>query len=179
MPETTEKKPDKKSRMAGIDVITSIVIMVVSVVIVIWSLNMPRTLGWAKAPGLVPILFAGTMFFMGLALFISAIKTKGIDSLARAISGLSLKALAGDIQTQRTFWIILFTAVYLLILTGRVPFEIAGGLFLFGTFAVFWRKGGWLKIVLVSLVVPLAFSALFRLLFKILLPGDSVFDWFF
>lgn len=179
MAETTEKKPDKKLRMAGIDIVSSIAVMAVSVAVVYWSLKMPRTLGWAKAPGLVPILFGGSMFLMGLGLFISAVKNRGFHVLKRAFSGPSFIAFVGHVETKRATWIILITAIYLLGLTGRVRFEIAGALFLFGTFAVFWRRGGWLRIILVSLLVPLAFSALFRLFFKVLLPGDSIFDWFF
>ena len=118
------------------------------------------------------------MFFMGLALLISAVKSKGIHALGRMLSGLSFSAFAADLEAKRAAGIILITAIYLLGLTGRVPFEIAGSLFLFGTFAVFWQRGGWLRIILVSLLVPLAFSAMFHMLFKVLVPGDSIFDWF-
>lgn len=177
MAESDDKKLEKKTRMAAIDIVTSLVIMAVSVVVIYWSLQMP----WerlARAPGLVPVLFSGTMFFMGLALMVSALRNRGLPTLSKAWSELSFKTFFGDLRTRRSIWIILLVAAYLLVFTGRVPFEIAGFLFLFGTFTVFWRKGGWIKITLVSVLVPLVFSALFRLLFKILLPGDSIFDWF-
>ena len=177
MAESDDKKLEKKTRMAAIDIVTSLVIMAVSVVVIYWSLQMPWE-RWARAPGLVPVLFAGTMFFMGLALLVSALKNRGLPTLSKTLSEFSFSRFFGDTNTKRSLWIILLVSIYLLVLTGRVPFVIAGFLFLFGTFSFFWRKGGWLKITLVSLLVPLVFSALFRLLFKILLPGDSIFDWF-
>ena len=177
MAESDDKKLEKKTRMAAIDIVTSLVIMAVSVIVIYWSLQMPWE-RWARAPGLVPVLFAGTMFLMGLALMVSALRSRGLPTLSRTLSEFSFRKFFGDARTRRSIWIILLVSIYLLVLTGRVPFEIAGFLFLFGTFTVFWRKGGWLKITLVSLLVPLVFSALFRLLFKILLPGDSIFDWF-
>ena len=177
MAESDDKKLEKKTRMAAIDVVTSLVIMAVSLVVIYWSLQMPWD-RWARAPGLVPVLFAGTMFLMGLALMVSAIKNKGLPRLSKTFSEFSFSRFFGNTKTKRSLWIILLAAIYLVVLTGRIPFEIAGFLFLFGTFSIFWRKGGWLKITLVSLLVPLLFSALFRLLFKILLPGDSIYDWF-
>ena len=88
-----------------------------------------------------------------------------------------MAGLLQDTQTKRTVWIIALSAVYTLVLSGRVMFEIAGALFLLSTLSVFWRKGGWLKIVLVSVCTPVVFSLLFRLLFAILLPGDSIVDY--
>lgn len=177
MAESDDKKLEKKTRMAAIDIVTSVVIMAVSVAVIYWSLQMPWE-RWARAPGLVPVLFAGTMFIMALSLMVSAIRKRGLSTLSKTLSDFSFRRFFGDTKTKRSLWIILLVTVYLVVLTGRVPFEIAGILFLFATFSVFWKKGGWLKITLVSVLVPLVFSALFRLLFKILLPGDSIFDWF-
>jgi hypothetical protein len=177
MAEPDDKNLEKKTRMAAIDIVSAIVIMAVSVAVIYWSLHMPWE-RWARAPGLVPVLFAGTMFIMGLALLISALRNRGYPALRRALSELSLRKLWGDTRTRRTVSIIALVSIYLVVLTGRLPFELAGFLFLLGTFAIFWRKGGWLRITLVSLLVPVAFGGLFRLLFKILLPGDSIFDWF-
>ena len=178
--EPSDKETDsKQSRMAGTDIISSLIVMAVAAAISIWALRMPNPTGWASAPGLVPLLFAGTMFLMGLGLFISALYRKGFASLGTRLVRFSGKDFIQDIQTQRSVWIILLTAVYLLILSGRLPFEIAGSLFLMGTFTVFWKEGRWLKIIIASLVIPLFFSLTFRFLFSILLPGDSILDYLF
>jgi hypothetical protein len=164
--------------MAGIDIASSLVIMVIAAVISIWALRMPNPTGWASAPGLVPLLFAGSMFLMGLGLFITAVYRNGFSFLRTRLTTFSGKSFFQDAQTKRSIWIIILAAIYTLILTGRLPFEISGFLFLFGTFTVFWQKGRWLKLIIVSIVIPLFFSLTFRFLFSILLPGDSIFDYF-
>jgi len=176
MDPSTPKPLDKKIRMAGIDVITSIVIMAVSIAVLVISAQMPRPADWKSAPGLIPLLFAATLFLMGLGLLVSALRRNGIEILGRMLAGLSLGVFAADTRTKRTFWIILLAGVYILLLTGQLPFEIAGCLFLLSTFTIFWRRGGWLKIILVSVLVPTLFGFTLRMLFSILLPGDSVFD---
>jgi hypothetical protein len=173
-----QETENKQSRMASTDVVSSLIVMAVAAIISIWALRMSNPTGWASAPGLVPLLFSGTMFLMGLGLFITAVYRKGLSSLRTRLSAFSGKAYIQDTQTKRSIWIIVLAAIYTLILSGRLPFEIAGFLFLFGTFTVFWKKGRWLKIIIASIVIPLFFSLTFRFLFSILLPGDSIFDYF-
>ena len=176
MDHSTSKPPDKKTRMAGIDIITAIVVMAVSIAVAVISAKMTRPVDWKSAPGLIPLLFSVTLFLMGLGLFISAMRRKGFAILSLMLSGLATGAFAAESRTKRTLWIILLAGIYILLLTGWLPFEIAGSLFLFSTFMVFWRKGGWLKIVLVSVIIPMALGFTLRMLFTILLPGDSIFD---
>ena len=179
MKPSDQETTNKQLRMASTDILSSLIVMAVAAVVSIWAIRMPNPTGWASAPGLVPLLFAGTMFLMGLGLFITALRRKGFPSLRARLSRFSGQDFIKDIQTQRSIWIIILISVYLLILSGRLPFEIAGALFLFGTFTVFWKEGRWLKIIVASLVIPLFFSLTFRFLFSILLPGDSIFDYFF
>jgi len=177
--ELPDQKIENKSLwMASTDIVSSLIVMAVAAIVAVWSLKMSIPSGWASAPGLVPLMFAGTMFLMGLGLFISALRHKGLASLRTRLTTFSGKHFIQDTQTKRSLWIIVLTAVYMLILTGRLPFEIAGFLFLFSTFAVFWEKGRWLKIIVTAIVIPLFFSLTFRFLFSILLPGDSIFDYF-
>jgi len=177
--ETSNQETDNKQvRMASTDVISSLIVMAVAAVISIWALKMSIPTGWASAPGLVPLLFAGTMFLMGLGLFITAVYRKGLSSLSTRLSSFSGKDFIQDMQTKRSIWIIVLAAIYTLVLSGRLPFEIAGFLFLLGTFTVFWKKGRWLRLIIASIVIPLFFSLTFRFLFSILLPGDSIFDYF-
>ena len=176
MDHSTSKSLDKKTRIAGIDVVTAVVVMAISIAVAIISMKMPRPADWKSAPGLIPLLFSVTLFLMGLGLFISAMRRKGFAILSMMLSELTLGEFAADTRTKRTIWIILLAGIYIILLIGRLPFEIAGSLFLFGTFTVFWRKGGWLKITLVSVIFPMAFGFTLRMLFSILLPGDSIFD---
>jgi len=176
MDQSTLEPLDKKTRMAGIDVITAVVVMAVSIAVAIISMKMPRPVDWKSAPGLIPLLFAVTLFMMGLGLFVSALRRKGFAILSLMLSGFTMAGFAADARTKRTLWIILLAGIYIVLLTGRLPFEIAGSLFLFSTFTFFWRKGGWLKIVLISVIIPTAFGFTLRMMFTILLPGDSIFD---
>ena len=155
---------------------SSVVVMAVSIAVAIISVKMPRPVDWKSAPGLIPLLFAVTLFLMGLGLFISALRRNGSAILSKMLSELTVGGFATDTRTRRTLRIILLAGIYILLLTGRLPFEIAGSLFLFTTLTVFWRKGGWLKIVLVSVIIPIVFGFTLRMLFTILLPGDSIFD---
>ena len=172
-----QENENKQLHMASTDVVSSLIVMAVAVVISIWALKMSKPSGWASAPGLVPLLFAGTMFLMSLGLFITAVYRNGHSFLRTKLSNFSGKGFIQDAQTKRSIWIILLAAIYTLVLTGLLPFEVAGFLFLFGTFSVFWKKGRWLKIIIASVAAPLFFSLTFRFLFSILLPGDSIFDY--
>lgn len=176
MDQSPSKPLDKKTRMAGIDVITAFVVMTVSIAVAIISMQMTRPAGWQSAPGLIPLLFAGSLFLMGLGLFISALRRKGFAILGRMLTGLSAGELVGDVRNKRTLWIILLAGIYILLLTGQLPFEIAGSIFLLSTLAIFWKKGGKVKIILIAVIIPLFFGFVIRVLFSNLLPGDSIFD---
>ena len=121
MAESDDKKLEKKTRMAAIDIVTSLVIMAVSVIVIYWSLQMPWE-RWARAPGLVPVLFGGTRVIMGLALMVSALRSRGLPTLSRTLSEFSFREFFGDARTKRSVWIILLVSINLLVLTGRVPF---------------------------------------------------------
>ena len=176
--DTTDKKTFNKQRqMAGKDIISAAFVMGLGIAVSVWALSLPRPSGWSSAPGLVPLLFAGSMTLMGLGLLTSALRRNGIAYLRQAWADFSAVSLFRDTQTKRTLWIVVLSAIYTLVLSGRVPFEIAGTLFLLSSLTVFWRKGGWLKILLISVCVPLTFGLMFRLLFAILVPGDSILDY--
>jgi len=176
MDPSTSKSLDKKTRMAGIDVITAVVVMAVSIAVAVISMKLPRPVDWKSAPGLIPLLFSVTLFLMGLGLFVSALRRNGFAILNLMLSGLTMAGFTADARTKRTIWIILLAGIYIILLTGRLPFEVAGSLFLCSAFTLFWRKGGWLKIVLLSVIIPTVFGFTLRMMFTILLPGDSIFD---
>ena len=176
--DTTDKKTlNKQRQLAGKDIISAAFVMGIGIAVSVWALFMPRPSGWSSAPGLVPLLFAGSMTLMGLGLLTSALRRKGVAYLRQAWTDFSAVGLFQETQTKRTLWIVVLSAIYTLVLSGRVPFEIAGTLFLLSSLTVFWRKGGWLKILLISVCVPITFGLMFRLLFAILVPGDSILDY--
>ena len=125
MADSDQEAEKKQSRMARTDLISALIVMAVGVFVTIRSLKMSNPTGWASAPGLVPLLFAASMIVMGFGLFLSAIHRRGIASLRSRLAEFSAKAFIQDIQTRRTIWIIVLSAIYTLVLTGRLPFEIA------------------------------------------------------
>lgn len=174
----TEQQQDlKKDSMAGIDFFSAILLMGFSLGIVLWSLKMPRFSGWSSAPGLLPLFLCTCTFFMSLSLLISSIKNQGHKKFMTRYRALSLSRFISDTKTKRSLGIILLTAIYVFVLLDRVPFELASFIYLIATLYVFWRKGGWLKIILISVLLPLVTSGIFRGLFVVFLPGESFFDW--
>jgi hypothetical protein len=175
----TEHQESKKETMAGTDFLSAIVLMGFSAGIVVWSLKMPRFAGWSSAPGLLPFLLSISTFFMSLGLLISSIKNQGHKNLEMRYRALSWSRFIREPKTKRSLGIILLTALYVFALLDRVPFELASFIYLMITLSVYWRKGGWFRIILLSLLVPFVTSGIFRGLFVVFLPGGSFFDWVF
>jgi hypothetical protein len=173
----TEEQGIERDGMAGTDFLSAILLMGFSVGIVIWSLKMPRFAGWSSAPGLLPLLLSISTFFMSLGLLISSIKNQGHQKLRMKYRALSLRPFISEPKTKRSLGIIFLTALYVFVLLDRIPFELSGFIYLMVTLTIFWRKGGWFKIILLSLLVPFVTSGIFRGLFVIFLPGGSFFDW--
>lgn len=160
-----------------VDLVSSIVLIVISGIIIFWSLKMHRPGGWSSAPGLLPLFLSTCTLFMGLGLLISSIRNQGVSQLITKYRGFSLSQYLNDIQTKRSLSIILLTGFYLFVLLGRIPFEIGSFIYLACALNIFWRKGGWLKIILISALVPFSAGGIFRIIFLILVPGGSIFDW--
>lgn len=178
MEDKVDKQPGSgKGATAAIDFVSSILLMAFSIGVVLWSLRMPRPGGWSSAPGLIPLFLSTCTFFMGLGLLISAVRNKGVSQLVSRCKTFSPSQSIIDIKVKRSLWIILLTAFYFFILLGRIPFELASFIYLASTLHVFWRKGGWLKIILISVLLPCVTSALFRVIFIVFMPGDSIYDW--
>ncbi|MDI7258564.1 MAG: tripartite tricarboxylate transporter TctB family protein [Thermodesulfobacteriota bacterium] len=173
----TQQRPDpKEENMAVTDFLSGIFLMGFSLVIILWALKMPRFSGWSSAPGLLPLLLCTSTFFMSLSLLITSIRMQGHKKFMMRIRAFSFGRLIGETKTRRSLGIIFLTAIYIFILLHRMPFELASFLYLFATFSIFWKKGGWLKIVLISLLLPFVTSVLFRGLFVVFLPGGTFFE---
>ena len=177
---TEEHHASPKDPLAGVDFVSSILLIVFSVVVTVLSLKMSRPDGsWYAAPGLIPLLVSTSLIVMGLGLLVASIRNRGFSQLIAKYKSFSFSDSIRDIETKRALWIILLSTFYVLVLTGRMFYEIASFIYLVATFYVFWREGGWLKIVLISVLVPLAMSFVFRVVFLTHMPGESIFDWLF
>ena len=170
---TDRQEDSKKDPMSGIDFISSIIWIVFSLGMVRLSLKLPRPEGWGSAPGLIPLFVSTSMFFMGLGLLISSIKNKGFSQVSTVWRGVN------RIKAKRFLWIILLTAFYIFVLLDRVIFELASFIYLASVFYVFWKKGGWVKIIFISILLPFFASGVFGIIFEVFMPGGSFFDWLF
>lgn len=173
----TEPNGSTKEPIPGIDFVVSIIIFLLSIIVIVWSLHMPRPGGWSTAPGLMPLFLGATLLAMGIGLLVSAIRNNGIQRLRERMRRFSVREWVNEGTGRRTLWVVLVTGFYVFVLLGRIPFEIASIIYLGVMLYVFWRRGGWLKITLISVLLPLVFGIIFRGIFIILLPGGSVFDW--
>ena len=177
MDDSTESGKDpKKDAMAGINFFVSILLMGFSVVVVLLSLAMPRPGGWSSGPGLIPLFLGATIFFMSIHIFSSSLKKEGYSIFVALCKDFSLVKSWGDVKTRRTIYLALLIAFFVFGLLGRIAFEIATFIYLLCLFLTFWRKGGWVKIILLSALVPLILGTVFRLLFSVSLPGGSTYD---
>lgn len=167
----------KKNAMAGIDFISSIILIMLSVGVFLWSLKMPRPGGWSSAPGLLPLFLSASLFPMALGLLIPSIRNRGFPELIARSRRFLSKHSPNYTKITRSTWIILLTGFYVFVLLGRMPFEFSSFVYLVSAFYVFWRKLGWLRIILISSMVPTAISFVFRVVCVVFMPGDSIFDW--
>ncbi|MBI5968091.1 MAG: tripartite tricarboxylate transporter TctB family protein [Deltaproteobacteria bacterium] len=167
----------EKNSMAGIDFVSSIVLIAFSLGIILWSLKMPRPGGWSSAPGLLPLFLGACILFMSLSILISSIKNKGFERLITKCQGFSFSQTMSDTKKKRLLGITLLIALYIFGLLGRMPFELASFIYLVSTLYFFWRKGGRKKIILLSILIPLGMGALFKIIFAVIMPGGSIFDW--
>jgi len=169
----------EKNSMAGIDFVSSIVLIAFSLGIILWSLKMPRPGGWSSAPGLLPLFLGACILFMSLSMLISSIRNEGFSRLITKFQGFPLSQTISDTKKRRLLEITLLIALYIFGLLGRMPFELASFIYLVSTLSFFWRKGGWKKIILLSILVPLGMGALFKIVFVVIMPGGSIFDQLF
>ncbi len=171
------KTETQKDSMAGINFVSSLVLIAFSLGVVLWSFKMPKPGGWPSAPGLLPIFLGVLIFFMSLGMLISSIRNGGASLWVSGWKSFSLRQSTSSIKAQRIFWITFSIAIYIFGMLGRMPFELASFIYLSFNLYFFWRKGGWWKIILISILIPIVMGVVFKGLFAVLLPGGSIFDW--
>jgi len=180
MNDNNDKQPiSRKDPRAGVNIISSIILMIFSAGVFVWSLYMPRPSGWPSAPGVIPLFVSTCLFFMALQLLVYGIRKDGISQLKSMRQRKERSDERPETRTglKRSLWIVLLVAGYIFVLLERIPFEIASFIYMVAALYVFWRKGGWLKILIISAILPFFISFMFRFVFHVLVPGESVIGW--
>ena len=155
---------------ARADQVTALVFFVLGVAMAIGGYTMDRLeirqIHPASIPGLVPMILGGLLALCAVALYFGARKREdGPD--------------AGDVSLHNLGFAALYTVVYALGLVGRMPFELATGIFITvfvlhftrerlaeGRHPALWIGGALLYAVICSAAV----AALFRYAFLVRLP---------
>jgi hypothetical protein len=161
------------------DIIAAVFLAVLSLWIMIESLQMGSSHSLSTAPGLLPFLTAGSLCAMAATLFFMAMKR-------RASGEISTSQDDDKPDHVRTALLVAFIGVYLLCLQylgfeytlmvggaelGYGAFEVLTILFLTCILAVFWGQAVWQCLVISAVWVTLL-AAAFRYVFVIPLPGS-------
>jgi len=184
-----KKKTPAGKKMPKADFITSILLMVVSVYIIIESLNMPRfehrNINPYTIPGLVPAVLGVIIAVLSVALFIRSIMYRGYILSSKttadaAETGSKKKwAFFRKPETIRVLLTVGFCLLYAIILVGWVWYPIATFVYTFGFIAFFEYERGkpvskQIKMFVIAAIEALLTAALvsvvFRYLFLIRLP---------
>ncbi len=163
-------------RPARLDLITSIVLLVLGLATLYggWSMDRleVRRIHPASIPGLVPMLLGAALTVSAGLLLTQSIRAGGHRQGA---SGSTADPGAG----RRLGLALLLTLGYPLLLIGRMPFELATGIFVFAFIAIFewpdWsthqaRAVGLLTALLQAAITAFVISWVFRELFLVRLP---------
>jgi len=158
------------------DFVAAIVIMIFSISVAINSLSMPRESGWSTAAGLVPLILSVSLFMMAFGLLVSSIKRDACAQFAEQKGREFLTRVFGDVSARKTVCIIALTTGYIILLVDRVPFEVSGFIFLFVALQMCWKKGSLQRKLVVSILVPVVLTIIFRMFFNIFLPGGALLE---
>jgi hypothetical protein len=146
--------------MPKADFLMGLILMVLSLLIVVESLRLPRFEkdwgGFYAAPGFVPLILGITLFAMSLALFVRAVKNQGYKIIP------DRQALADFSRSKAVHrWCLAMAYAFgFYFLLGHNYFYIATFLVLFAYMATFGEQKLW-----VGLIVSLAASGFIYLVF--------------
>jgi hypothetical protein len=129
--------------MVRADFVTGIVLILVNLYVIFESRRMPRMEDVGahplSAPGVVPAFLAVVLIIFGGVLVIRSVLAGGHRLGLSAAKGREVLAKPGN---QRLLITLVLTIGYAGVLIGRVPYELATGLFIFAFIAIFeWERG--------------------------------------
>ena len=153
-----------RQQMAKADFTTSILLILTSLFIMIYTLfGFPRFPEWGPLyanPGLTPFLLGLVLFLMSIYLLARSLKDQGQQIRT------TIEAVNRFLRQQKVVRFLICLGLFILYysLLGRIPFVIDTALYLFLSFLIFGR-GRWFVALIIavasSLAVYLAFSRVF------------------
>lgn len=163
---TTEGKIVEKTASPRNDIILGSALVLVSGAVILRSMQMPRPEGWGQAPGLFPLICGVLLLFMGLSLFVEAVKRRRMEAQITREADTGKKDLR---EIPRTLIVLGGILIYVLVLIPLFHYTIATFIYLFPTIWYFWR-GKLIWILAISLSGTLFLSQTFKHFFDIILP---------
>lgn len=146
---------------------------------------------WYGAPGLVPAILAGLLFFCGLGLYLRArsnsafyARLEAEEAREKAEAVAQEAQTAGESSTKvqelelpaflkvekwRIITVIALLAAYVFVLIGNLSYIPATAIFV-AAFIWIFKGGGWLKSVLIGAITSVAVWYVFYHIFAVVLP---------
>ncbi len=133
--------------------------------VIIESIRMPhRAQVFVMDPGFVPLITGVALLILGLILDVRAIRAGGGGKI-----GALVHMIKTEEESRRFLWILGLVCVYIVGLTGRVPFTLATLVFMLSIF-IYLKIGPWWKIGLYTVICTALVSVILPELFGMPLP---------
>ena len=158
-----------RQQMAKADFITSILLILTSLFIMIYTLfGFPRFPEWGPLyanPGFTPFLLGLVLFLMSIYLLARSLKDQGQQVRT------TMEAVKTFLRQQKVLRFLICLALFVLyyVLLGHIPFVVDTALYLFLSFLIFGR-GKWFVALLIAVAGSLTISLVFSRIFLVPLP---------
>lgn len=149
------------------DYVLACSLAVLSVVVIVSAIRMPRPEGWSEAPGLFPLICGVGLLGMAAILALAAWRRPAIEEETQADSTPSEQT--EEINQARTLLVGGSVIVYVLVLIPLLSYTLATFIYLCAIIWFFWR-GKLLWILVISLGATIFLSQTFERAFSIILP---------
>ena len=149
------------------DYVLACSLAVLSVVVIVSAIRMPRPEGWSEAPGLFPLICGVGLLGMAAILALAAWRAPAIEVATKSDSAQSEEP--EQVHIGRTLLVGASVVLYALILIPLLSYTLATVIYLFAVIWYFWR-GKLLWIVVISVGAALFLSETFQRAFSVMLP---------
>jgi len=158
--------------MVRADFLTGVVLILFSLYVILESWRMPRMehLGAhpLSVPGVVPAFLAVILIIAGAVLVIRSVRAGGHRL---QLSADKVREVLGKAGNQRLLITLALTVGYAGFLVGRIPYELATGLFIFAFIVIFeWERGRaatkYVRLVVAAAILAVVTTGLVSLAFE-------------
>jgi hypothetical protein len=171
--ELKEKTKEEVVETPAADFMMGILLMALSAVICYAAWSWPRPEGIASAPGLFPFSIAFTLFFMALGIFINALRLKGHRQFVQVFTRDHIQEAWVRGNLKLAVLTLATVLTYMVVILNILPFEIGTFIYMVGSLYLFWR-GKITRILIISGAMVAFYSVMFKVLFKLVLPGTEM-----